>query len=286
MNGSLSFATGFQAKRRRSSPDMGRNIRFLALSRKPMQRSALERRYGRPVSKTSPVKRLRLDRVLANLGYASRSEAKQLIDTGRVMVSTPVSSEVITNPSHLVDPHKVLLDGHPLDRPDGILVILHKPVGYVCTHDFEEGLRAYDLLPTLWEYRNPQVVSIGRLDKDSSGLLMLTDNHQLVHRLTSPKHHVQKRYAVELDQRCTDEVVERFASGTIVLHGDTKPCLPAEVIIGPDNTAEVVLIEGRFRQLRRMFASCKREVLSLHRTHFGPWSLNDLPEGQWVDAEV
>ncbi len=233
---------------------------------------------------TSSVKRVRLDRALANLGYGSRTEVKRFIDQGLVTVN----GELATNPAYNVDPHDVCFDDEPLELPDGITVILHKPVGYVCSHDFEEGLRAYDLLPERWELRNPQVVSIGRLDKDSSGLLVLTDDHALVHRLTSPKHHVEKRYVVELDRPADQSIVDRFADGTLTLDGEKKPCLPATVILGQhgdDKRAEVVLTEGRFRQLRRMFAACDRNVLSLHRTHFGSWSLNDLPEGEWRNAE-
>jgi 16S rRNA pseudouridine516 synthase len=224
---------------------------------------------------------MRLDRALSNLGYGSRTDAKRFVDQGRVCVEHVVA----TDPAQSVDPHNVTFDGELLERVDGITVILHKPVGYVCSHDEDEGPRAYDLLPLIWQHRNPQVVSVGRLDKDSSGLIVLTDNHAMVHRLTSPKHHVPKRYEVLLDDAVDDQVVSRFQNGELLLGGDKKPCLPAELRRLEDpRRAEVVLTEGRYRQVRRMFAACGRQVIELHRVQFGSWLLGDLPIGEWKDG--
>ena len=232
---------------------------------------------------------MRLDRLLANLGYGSRTEVKQLIADGRV--ERP-DGTVLTDPGRVTAPDQVLVDGEPLDHPGPLLVMLHKPIGYVCSHDEREGLRAYDLLPYQWLLRNPRLESIGRLDKDSTGLLLFTDDHQLVHRLTSPKHHLAKRYTVTLDTPADAQVVERFASGGLLIDGDTTPCRPAELILGDlshskaeagagkGNGAEVVMYEGRYRQVRRMFGACDRTVLTLHRTHMGPYALGSLGIGE------
>ena len=222
---------------------------------------------------------MRLDRLLANLGYGSRTEVKQLIADGRVQ---GLNGCVLTNPGGATDAGDVTVDGEPLDHPGPMLVMLHKPLGYVCSHDEREGPRAYDLLPYQWLLRKPRIESIGRLDRDSTGLLLLTDDHQLVHRLTSPKHHMPKRYTVTLDAPADADLVERFASGELLIEGDATPCRPAELALG--ETAEpltvvVVMYEGRYRQVRRMFAACGRTVVALHRTHMGPYELGSVAVG-------
>lgn len=222
---------------------------------------------------------MRLDRLLANLGYGSRTEVKQLISDGRVR---GLDGRVLTNPGGATDASDVTVDGEPLDHPGPMLVMLHKPLGYVCSHDEREGPRAYDLLPYQWLLRNPRIESIGRLDRDSTGLLLLTDDHQLVHRLTSPKHRMPKRYAVTLDAPGDADLVERFASGELLIEGDAIPCRPAELTLG-DTTeplaVEVVMYEGRYRQVRRMFAACGRTVVTLHRTQMGPYELGSVAVG-------
>lgn len=225
----------------------------------------------------------RLDRLLANLGYGSRSEVNQMIKAGDVTID----GTVVRDPSVKTSAPRVLLDGESLDHPDGVLVMLHKPIDVVCSHDLDEGTRAYDLVPDHWEYRNPRVETIGRLDKDTSGLLILTDDHQLVHRLTSPKHHVPKRYEAVLASPYDEAMGASFASGTLQLDGEKSPCLPAsvEVISSDGLTVAITLTEGRYHQVRRMVAACGNHVHTLHRTNFGSLALGDLPEGQWVDIQ-
>jgi 16S rRNA U516 pseudouridylate synthase RsuA-like enzyme len=131
---------------------------------------------------------VRLDKILANLGYGSRADVKKWITWGEAAIAGPDGSIRVQNdPGAKVKPSTVRFRREPLERIEGICVLLHKPVGYVCSHDEDEGPRIYDLLPEQWSRRNPQIVSIGRLDKDSSGLIVVTDNHPLVHRLTSTK---------------------------------------------------------------------------------------------------
>src|SRR4051812_36944805 len=113
----------------------------------------------------------RLDQLLSSLGYCSRKEAQVLCDEGRVKLA----GELLDEASLRVDPAQVLLDDEPLEFPDGLLVMLNKPVGMVCSHDSSEGPRVYDLLPERWQQRDPKVTTVGRLDKETSGLLLITD---------------------------------------------------------------------------------------------------------------
>ena len=219
----------------------------------------------------------RLDQLLANLGYCSRREARDWIDAGRVTIRGKIADDPGTK-AHAAD---VLVDGQALDHPDGLLLLLHKPLGLVCSHDEREGPNVYSLLPPRWRARNPQITSIGRLDKDTSGLLLLTDQTALVHRLTSPKHKVPKLYRATLDRDIQPGLVELFASGTLLLTGEKEPCLPAALRILDSRTAELTLTEGRYHQVRRMFASQGCEVLTLHRARFGDLELGDLPPGQF-----
>ena len=172
-------------------------------------------------------------------------------------------------------------DGEPLDHPEPLLLLVHKPVGLVCSHDEREGPNVYSLLPERWRLRNPPVTSIGRLDKDTSGLLLLTDITPLVHRLTSPRHKVPKVYRATLDRDLPPGLAERFASGTLLLEGEDAPCAPvAFTALGP-REAELTLTEGRYHQVRRMFAATGATVLTLHRVRFGDLELGDLAPGQW-----
>jgi 16S rRNA pseudouridine516 synthase len=223
---------------------------------------------------------LRVDRILSNLGYATRTEARALVGARRVAVD----GQTVRDPAQKAEPEAVTLDGEALEAPHGLFAAFHKPEGYVCSHEDRDGSRIWELLPPRWLERNPKATTVGRLDKDSSGLLLVTDLLPLVHELTSPRHHVPKRYVVTLEEAVDDldEVVERFASGALVLRGEEDdPCLPAELRALDDDRYEVVLTEGRHRQLRRMFGACGDHVATLHRTAVGPYELGDLPAGAW-----
>lgn len=224
----------------------------------------------------------RLDQLLANLGYCSRREARDWIDDGRV----EVAGRIADDPGEKTAPALVRVDGQPLDHPDGLLLLMHKPVGLVCSHDMREGPSVYGLLPARWQRRNPTITTIGRLDKDTSGLLLLTDQSALVHRLTSPKHKVPKIYRATLDADLPPQLAELFASGALVLRGETEPCAPAELrVLGP-REAELTLTEGRYHQVRRMFASQGCEVLTLHRVRFGHLELGELAPGTWRELPL
>jgi 16S rRNA pseudouridine516 synthase len=220
---------------------------------------------------------MRLDALLSRYGYCSRSEARAWLKAGRVLVAgQPARSH-----SDKAEPRDVLIDGAPIEQPDGLLALLHKPAGCVCSHDAGEGPTIYDLLPPRWSQRNPPVTSIGRLDKDATGVLLVTDDGALVHRWTSPKHKVPKLYEVTVEADLPAGLATLFASGSLVLEGEDKPCLPARLEVIDPRHARLEIIEGRYHQVKRMFASQGCPVVRLHRSHFGDYDLGSLAPGKW-----
>lgn len=228
-------------------------------------------------TETVRVKPRRLDQLLSSLGYASRREVDQMLDDGLVLVDgqEPGSS------GDKVNPLLVTVDGEPLEAIDGLLAIFHKPLGCACTHAHNEGQTIYDLLPERWPRRNPPVTSIGRLDRDTSGLLLMTDQGQLVQRFTSPKSSIEKVYRVTVDSDLDPELPDIFSSGTLILRGEDTPCLPAKLDIVDHREGLLTLTEGRYHQVRRMFASQGWDVLTLHRERFGDYTLDGLQPGEW-----
>ena len=219
----------------------------------------------------------RLDQTLASLGHGSRRDVRAIIDAGHVKVKGVIAKDEGAK----VNPHDVTVNGEPLEAPDGLLVIFHKPTGYVCTHSDGDGPTIYELLPARWLQRNPPATSVGRLDKDTSGLLLITDRGDLVQRWTSPKSVIEKTYEVTVDKPLSSELVEIFARGDLVLHGEDKPCLPAKLEIVDDLHATLTITEGRYHQVRRMFASQGWHVEKLHRARFGEYELDELKAGEW-----
>ncbi len=192
-----------------------------------------------------------------------------------------VRDELATDPSIRVDPTVVLVDGEPLDHPHGLTLLMHKPSGYVCTHSKTEGASIFDLLPGRWMARHPAPQTVGRLDRDTTGALLITDDGALLHRLTSPRHGCEKVYLAELDQDLRKDMIDMFASGTLLLEEETKPCLPARLEILAPKRARITLHEGRYHQVKRMFAYFGLEVVQLHRTLFAGLSADDLEPGMW-----
>lgn len=224
----------------------------------------------------------RLDQLLAGLGYGSRREVRDWIGAGRVSVAGAAAAD----PGARVEPGSVLVDGSPLDHPGGLLILLNKPGGLVCSHDPAEGPAVYGLLPERWRRRNPPVTTVGRLDKDTTGLLLLTDRSELVHRLTSPRRKVPKAYRATLDREPPAGAEEELSGGRLVLPGEDRPCAPATLRrLGPLET-EIIVTEGRFHQVRRMFAALGCAVVALHRVRFGALELGDLPPGRWIELPM
>lgn len=200
-----------------------------------------------------------------------------MVDRGKVTVGGAVAESFDAR----IDPATVEVAGAPLDAPDGLVAVFHKPVGHVCSHTADEGPTIYDLLPKRWPLRNPTVTSVGRLDKDTSGILLLTDQGRLVQKWTSPKSQLEKVYEVTVDRPLEDRIIPVFASGTLVLESENKACLPATVEILDPLHARLVIMEGRYHQVRRMFASQGWHVEQLHRSRFGSYELDGLAPGEW-----
>jgi 16S rRNA pseudouridine516 synthase len=140
----------------------------------------------------------------------------------------------------------------------------------------------YDFLPDRWRHRTPALSTIGRLDKDTSGLLLITDDGALLHKIISPKNHVKKVYLVDVADQLTKDAVDIFASGALMLRGDSKPLASAELKIIDPKRALVTITEGRYHQVRRMFAAIGNRVVRLHRTQIGALKLPDtLDQSSW-----
>jgi 16S rRNA pseudouridine516 synthase len=219
----------------------------------------------------------RLDKLLSSLGYCSRKEVAHLIKNGVITHADNLPLKPDTKVLHA----DIRFDNEPLDPMQGIVILMHKPVGYICSHDEGEGRLVYDLLPERWRRRDPKISTIGRLDKETSGLLLLTDDGALLHRLTSPKHKVPKVYEATLDRALKGDEAEIFASGTLMLNGEKTPCLPAKLTVIDDTHATLEIIEGRYHQVRRMFAAVGNHVSALHRSTFGELTLGDLGAGEY-----
>ena len=219
---------------------------------------------------------MKLVKHLANLGYGSRKEVAWMFREGRV---TDAAGEVLYADDPL-DHDNVRVDGQPLDPPQGLTLLLHKPAGYTCSSK-DKGRIVYDLLPPRFRERDPVLSTVGRLDRDTTGLLLMTDDGQLLHRIVSPKSKLAKVYEAELAGDLRGDEAATFASGTLLLESETTPLLPAQMdVLGP-RRARLVLHEGRYHQVRRMFAAVGNHVQALHRPQVGGLSLGGLAEGDW-----
>ncbi|UPG87523.1 pseudouridine synthase [Luteibacter aegosomatis] len=219
---------------------------------------------------------MKLVRLLANLGYGSRKQVAMMFREGLV---TDAAGEVLYADDK-VEHADVRFDGEPLDPPQGLVLMLHKPTGYTCSRK-DVGRLVYDLLPPRFALRNPVLSTVGRLDRDTSGLLLFTDDGGLLHRIISPRASVAKVYEAELAADLRGHEGGIFASGTLMLDGENDPLEPATLeVLGPRH-ARLTLTEGRYHQVRRMFAAVGNHVEALRRTALGGLSLDGLPPGEW-----
>jgi len=227
--------------------------------------------------------RLRLDRLLANLGYGTRRTVQNIVNNGQVTLDGVVlkkSEDHIELTSDLRD--RLLVEGEPLDPLPGLTILMHKPAGYTCSKNDEEGELVFDLLPERWRQREPAISTVGRLDKETTGLLVLTDDGALLHKIISPKKSVKKRYVATLARPLKGDEAKLFAAGSMMLEGERKPLLPAALEVHSPTSAIVEISEGRYHQVRRMFAAVGNHVLTLHRESIGGLKIpKDLPAGEF-----
>lgn len=224
---------------------------------------------------------MRLDRMLANLGYGSRREIHQLVNAEEVILDGKPLGDANQRIAVTPDlPQRMTVLGEAVDPPPPVVVLLHKPLGVVCSHK-EPGRRVYDLLPPRWRVRDPALSTVGRLDKETSGLLLITDDGDFLHRVISPRRHVAKSYVATLDRPLSGAEAEIFAAGTLMLEGEEKPLMPAQLDVLGEREARLTIHEGRYHQVRRMFAAVGNHVNALHRDRIGGLALpDDLPAGE------
>lgn len=221
----------------------------------------------------------RLDKALSEAGVASRKELKGIIRAGRVTVD----GAVIRNPEQKINEQtaEICVDGTPVGHQRRIVLMLHKPAGYVTSTDDPRDRTVMELLPAQYRYLEPKPV--GRLDKDTEGLLLFTNDGQLAHRLLSPKHRVWKQYYAEHDGMAGETDIAAFEAGILLRDGDL--CLPAKLTpLGPGKSL-IEVCEGKYHQVRRMMASRGMTVSYLKRVSEGPVQLGDLPLGEVLEID-
>ena len=222
---------------------------------------------------------MRLDKYLCETGFGTRSQVKDLLKKGQVMVN----GEVVKKPELKINEttDQILCQGEKASYQKNIYLMLHKPAGVVSATEDNREKTVLDLVRP--EDRKNGLFPVGRLDKDTEGLLLLTDDGELAHRLLSPKKHVDKTYYAKIDGQVTEEHVKQFREGLDI--GDEKKTLPAVLTIllsGPVSEIEVTIHEGRFHQIKRMFEAVGCKVTYLKRLSMGSLVLDETlpPEAE------
>jgi 23S rRNA pseudouridine2605 synthase len=220
---------------------------------------------------------VRLQKYLAEAGIASRRASERIILDGRVAVNGKTVTELGTKVNPLHD--KVKVDGKLIHAKRKLYIALHKPRGVVCTKAVEDDrVKVGELLPKEWA----DLVTVGRLDYDSEGLIFLTNDGDFCLKLTHPRYGVRKLYAVTVEGKVEPEVLKKFTDG-IVVEGDRLRAERAKIVRSSNSVSlvELELGEGKNREVRRMFESQNMRVLRLQRTQIGRIKLGELPEGKW-----
>jgi len=232
------------------------------------------------------VKKLKtLERVLSKAGLGSRTDARKWIGAGRIRVN----GTLIQTPDHWVDLERdqVMLDGKPVRAGRKIYLLLYKPKGYITSYKDPEGRpTVYDLIQSVGQW----VVPVGRLDQDTSGLLLLTNDTHFADLVTNPEYKISKTYLVKTSMRLSDEQLEQLRKGVMLKDGPTQPAIVQRVRdSGKYTFLEITIREGRNRQVRRMIEAIGSKVLKLVRTEIGGLRIGDLPIGTYRElspAEV
>ncbi len=213
--------------------------------------------------------------MLANLGYGSRKEVKQLLKSGAVKVD----DVVVKDPKQHVDTNKqsVTLNGEVIEYKEFIYLMMNKPQGVLSATEDSVGETVIDLLELEDQVYEP--FPVGRLDKDTEGLLLITNDGQLAHRLLSPKKHVPKTYFAVIDREVTEEDIKAFAEGVTLDDGyETKPGELKILKSGIRSDIELTITEGKFHQVKRMFEAVGKKVVYLKRISMGPLPLDETLE--------
>jgi len=217
----------------------------------------------------------RVDAHLSSLGYCSRSEAKKFLKIFKVCIN----SERIFDTAKKAYHSDITVEDKPLDA-EKLVILMNKPSGVICSHD-DAGILIYSLLPKRYQNRNPKISTIGRLDADTTGAILLTDDGALNHRLTSPKSDISKIYEATLAQPLRGDEVEIFSRGELLLNGEKKPLLPAKMDILSPTHVRLEICEGKYHQVKRMFGAMGNKVLTLHRVNFGEFNVAHIKAGEY-----
>jgi 23S rRNA pseudouridine2605 synthase len=220
--------------------------------------------------------------VISKAGLGSRTQARSWIHAGRVRVN----GRVVENPDQWIDfdRDQILFDEKPLESRNSVYILLYKPTGYITTFKDSEGRpTVYDLISDVDSFISP----VGRLDLDTSGLLILTNDTQFAERLTNPDHKIPKTYLVKCAGPLTDESLDRLRKGVEIGDGPTRPAEVKRVRdSGKYSHIEIRISEGRNRQVRRMVEAIGSKVLKLVRTAIGPIQIGELKIGTWRPLEA
>ncbi len=221
--------------------------------------------------------KIRLDKYISNETLYSRSEIRKMIFKGQCSVN----GITVCQPDFKVEENdSICLDGQAVHFQKYVYIAMNKPKGVLSASEDKSCKTVVDLLPEKYSKRN--IFPAGRLDKDSTGLVLLTDDGEFAHRITSPKHHIEKSYIVTLDADVTEEVIDGFKKGVTLYDG--SECKPAVCQKLDDNKARVILTQGKYHQIKRMFGVYNIGVNDLHRERMGNYTLPDsLSEGDFVE---
>ncbi len=230
---------------------------------------------------------MRLDRYLARATGLTRSQARQALKRGRVEVAGVVARSAAVA---VDETETVTLDGERLSLPGPVYLMLNKPEGVVCATRDGEHRTVIDLLPEEIRARAQGTLHpAGRLDIDTTGLVLITDDGQWSHAVTSPRRQCRKCYRVTLADPLNGNVAERFAEG-VMLNGETQATRPAQLCIDSPREVSLTISEGRYHQVKRMFAAVGNRVTALHRQRIGSVELDPtLAPGDWrplTDSEI
>ena len=220
---------------------------------------------------------MQLAQILFSQGFGTRRECEGLIACRHVSIAGRVHDD----PFEEFEPHALIFNVRGVEWPyrERALILLHKPAGFECSQKPRHHPSVYSLLPA--PLRRRDVQAIGRLDADTTGLLLLTDDGSLIHRLTSPRHHVPKVYEVTCKHPLDENQVERLLAGVTLLDAPT-PVRAAACEVTGASQLRLTLLEGKYHQVKRMLAAVGNRVEALHRSAFGAWDLPaDLPPAQW-----
>jgi 16S rRNA pseudouridine516 synthase len=217
----------------------------------------------------------RIDAHLSKLGYCTRGEARKFLK----MFHLNIGEKRVFDPSVKAYHDDITIDKEALD-PEKLVILMNKAAEVICSHS-DAGVLIYSALPERWNRRNPKMSTVGRLDVDTTGAILITDDGDLNHKLTSPKSDISKVYEVTLAHPLKGNEEEIFKSGELMLNGEKKPLLPASLEIINPTLVRLEIVEGKYHQVKRMFAAVSNRVIKLHRVSFGEFDVEDLKEGEY-----